>query len=43
LTLVKKIVEQSGGRVWVESEVNEFTCFKFTVPKIIQTGGADDA
>ncbi len=43
LTLVKKIVEQNGGRVWVESEVNEFTCFKFTVPKLTQTGGADDA
>ncbi len=33
LTLVKKIVEQNGGRVWVESEVGKFTCFKFTVPK----------
>ncbi len=36
LTLVKKIVEQNGGRVWVESEVNKFTCFKFTVPKSTQ-------
>jgi len=33
LTLVKKIVEQNGGKVWVESEVGKFTCFKFTVPK----------
>ncbi|MBN4079749.1 PAS domain-containing protein, partial [bacterium AH-315-C08] len=36
LTLVKKIVEQNGGRVWVESEVGKFTCFKFTIPKINQ-------
>ncbi|MBC8283908.1 MAG: PAS domain-containing protein [Nitrospinae bacterium] len=34
LTLVKKIVEQNGGRVWVESEVGKYSCFKFTVPKI---------
>jgi PAS domain S-box-containing protein len=33
LTLVKKIVEKNGGRVWVESEVDKFSCFKFTVPK----------
>ncbi|MFT4577261.1 MAG: PAS domain S-box-containing protein [Nitrospinales bacterium] len=33
LTLVKKIVEQNGGRVWVESEVGKFTSFKFTTPK----------
>lgn len=36
LTLVRKIVEQNGGKVWVESEVDKFTCFKFTIPKIIQ-------
>ena len=33
LTLVKKIAEQNGGRVWVESEVGKFTRFMFTVPK----------
>jgi PAS domain S-box-containing protein len=33
LTLVKKIVEQNGGKVWVESEVGKFTSFKFTTPK----------
>jgi PAS domain S-box-containing protein len=33
LTLVKKIVEQGGGRITVDSEVNEGTTFRFTVPK----------
>ncbi len=33
LTLVKKIAEQNGGRVWVESEVGKFTRFMFTIPK----------
>jgi two-component system, LuxR family, sensor kinase FixL len=33
LTLIKKIVEQNGGKVWVESEVGKFTRFNFTVPK----------
>ncbi len=33
LPVVKKIVEQNGGKVWVESEVDEYTRFSFTVPK----------
>ena len=33
LTLIKKIVEQNGGKVWVESEVGKFTRFNFTIPK----------
>jgi len=33
LALVKKIVEQNGGKVEVESEFGEFACFSFTVPK----------
>lgn len=35
LTLVKKIVEQNGGKIQVESEVGSFTCFSFTVPKAV--------
>jgi PAS domain S-box-containing protein len=31
LAIVKKIVEQNGGKVWVESEIGEYTCFSFTV------------
>jgi light-regulated signal transduction histidine kinase (bacteriophytochrome) len=33
LTLVKKIVEIYGGKVWVESEVGKRTTFSFTLPK----------
>jgi PAS domain S-box-containing protein len=33
LTLVKKIVELYGGRVWVESELGKGSTFCFTLPK----------
>jgi len=33
LTLVKKIVEWYGGKVWVESTVGEGSVFLFTLPK----------
>jgi signal transduction histidine kinase len=34
LTLVKKIVEMYGGRIWLESEVGVGTSFFFTLPKM---------
>ncbi|MCQ8104756.1 ATP-binding protein [Methylomonas sp. SURF-2] len=34
LSIVKKIVEQSGGRVWLESELGQGSTFYFSVPKI---------
>jgi two-component system sensor kinase FixL len=33
LTLVKKIIEYYGGKVWVESEIGEGSTFSFTYPK----------
>ncbi|MGZ8188275.1 MAG: sensor histidine kinase [Methylosarcina sp.] len=35
LTIVKKIVEMYGGRVWLESKVGQGSTFYFTLPKTI--------
>ncbi|MBT3921757.1 MAG: PAS domain-containing protein [Nitrospina sp.] len=43
LALVKKIVEQNGGEIQVESEFGEYTCFSFTVPKMVEKGRRNDA
>ncbi len=41
LTLVSKIIDACGGRIWVESKVGTGTTFWFTLPKE-RTGVGDD-
>lgn len=35
LTLVKKIIENKNGNIWIESELNKGSKFIFTLPKVI--------
>lgn len=34
LTIIKKVVEMYGGKVWLESQIGEGTTFYFTLPKM---------
>ena len=34
LAIVKKIIEEAGGNVWIESEPGKGASFFFTVPKL---------
>lgn len=34
LSIVKKIIDSNGGKIWVESEPNEGSTFYFTLPKM---------
>jgi signal transduction histidine kinase len=38
LAIVKKIIEEKGGKIWVESEPGKGAAFKFTWPKSEEIG-----
>lgn len=35
LSICKMIINQMKGKIWVESKINEWTCFRFTIPCLL--------
>jgi signal transduction histidine kinase len=42
LTITRGIIEQHGGRIWVESVLGEGTAFHFTVPVALEAEAVDE-
>jgi signal transduction histidine kinase len=33
LIITKQLIDMQSGNVWIESQVNKGTCFRFTLPQ----------
>jgi len=42
LSIVKRVIDDHGGKIWVESELGKGAAFYFTIPKNLEAGGPND-
>lgn len=43
LAICKRIVDQHGGRIWLESEMGQGTAIRFTLPAVESEGSVDES
>ena len=42
LSIVKKVIDDHGGKIWVKSKINEGAIFYFTIPKSLKINEGED-